>query len=307
MKLNMFYNKRYNIDLGLLNYLHPFDGLKFQKVESVIQGVANVTVCTTKAPVGDTEINSYVDDLQKLLLKKKGYICRALEVPKIPFVPFSWLDNKVLLPMRWAVAGTIEATRKALAGENCWNLGGGFHHANKAVSEGFCIYNDIGITYQVLCESNELTTEDKILIIDTDAHHGNGNAYSFMESANVTLCDIYNGQIYPNNKHTKQRLDINVPLASGTSGTEYLSKLDDALNNLKDHYKLAFVVAGTDVLGTDPLGGLNLTIDESATRDARVAKRLNELGIPFVFLGGGGYSKQSAEVMALGIKKVAAI
>mgnify|MGYP001202823824 CR=1 FL=1 len=38
---------------------------------------------------------------------------------------------------------------------------------------------------------------DKVLIIDVDAHHGNGNAYSFKDNQNVHLLDVYNADIYP--------------------------------------------------------------------------------------------------------------
>lgn len=304
MKLNVFYNKQYNIDLGLLNKLHPFDGLKFGKVAKAISNFPNVVICDPMQPITGREIDEYVDDLQKLVLKKKGYIFRALEVPKIPLLPFSWLDKKILLPMRWAVAGTIAGAKSALSGTNSWNVGGGFHHASKAASEGFCIYNDIGIAVQQLRKSGDLNIEDKILIIDIDAHHGNGNAYSFMEDSSVSLLDIYNGQIYPDNKFTKQRVNINVPLNHGSDATVYLSKLEEALAQLSGDYTLAFVVAGTDVLASDKLGGFALSIEDCAARDSLVAKKLQELSVPFVVVGGGGYSRESAMAMALGIKRV---
>ena len=64
-------------------------------------------------------------------------------------------------------------------------------------AEGFCIYNDIAITYHNMLVEKTIKPEDKILIIDVDAHHGNGNAYYFMENANITILDIYNNDIYP--------------------------------------------------------------------------------------------------------------
>jgi histone deacetylase 11 len=304
MKLKVFYTEEYNINLGILNKFHPFDGLKFQKVAAQIGDIRNIQICEPAASISDTEINAFVDSLQALLLKKKGYILRALEVPKIPLVPFSWVDKKVLLPMRWAVSGTLAAARIALAGENSWNIAGGFHHASKGVSEGFCIYNDIGIAVQELRNEGSLSLEDNILIIDIDVHHGNGNAYTFMEDNTVTLFDIYNSEIYPNNEYTRERVDINVPLKTGADGSMYLSKLREALNKISGNYKMAFVVAGTDVLASDKLGGVKLNIDECATRDSLVAQKLTDLSIPFAFLGGGGYSSESALAMIAGIKKV---
>lgn len=307
MKLNVFYHPNYNIDLGLLNRLHPFDGLKFQKVASQIAGVNGVDLKTPEAPISDEDIALFVDSMQMLLLKKKNYILRALEVPRIPLLSFSWIDKKVLLPMRWSCSGTYHAAYSALTGENSWNIGGGFHHASKSASEGFCIYNDIGIAIQKLRSEGKLAVDDQILIVDIDAHHGNGNAYTFMDDDKVTLFDIYNDDIYPQNAYTKNRVDINVPLRSGTNGADYLTALNKALLSIEGEYRIAFVVAGTDVLATDNLGGFGLTIEESAERDALVARRLLELSIPFAFLGGGGYSSDSALAITKGIMRVAEI
>lgn len=305
MTLKVYYHDQYNFRLGLLARLHPFDGLKFEKAIVDLQATAEAIELTQPdAALLDEDINAFVDSLQKLLLNKKGYILRALELPKIPLLPFSWLDNHILAPMRWASAGTVAAATSALKGDNCWNLSGGYHHASRAKSEGFCIYNDIGITLDSLRRDGSLSSDDPVLIIDTDAHHGNGNAYTFLEDKAVTLFDIYNNDIYPNTPFTKERVDINVPLECGTKGNVYLHKLTQALAQLQAPFKLAFVVAGTDVLDSDPLGGLSLSVEECAQRDSLVAKALLDTATPFVFLGGGGYSKESYKAIAEGVRAV---
>ena len=103
---------------------------------------------------------------------------------------------------------------------------------------------------------------------------------------------------------SKKRLDINIPLNHGTAGSEYLDKLSEGLSKLESKYKIAFVVAGTDVVQSDPLGGLNLSVEECTERDALVLESLNKLSIPTVFLGGGGYSKDSAIAISKSIKKL---
>lgn len=218
----------------------------------------------------------------------------ALEVPRLPLLPFFIVDNRILQPMRWGVAGTMAATTEALKGHNTWNMSGGYHHASFGAAEGFCIYNDIGITLKELLRQNLINESDKILIVDIDAHHGNGNALTFMQNKNVSLLDIYNHDVYPSTQYTKDRLDVNIPLRFGTEGDEYLTKLENGLNRLAGDYKVAFVVAGTDVLVSDPLGGLKLSLDECVIRDRMVLEKLISLSIPAVFLGGGGYSKDSA-------------
>ena len=300
--MNIFYNEKYNFRLGLLAYLHPFEGHKFERIYADIKDLDDVTLSSPSKPIAQETIDDFVNPLIKRHLRSKKLVSRALEVPAIPFVPFSFFDQKILTPMKWAVAGTLAASKKVLAGNNCWNLSGGYHHASPDSIEGFCIYNDIGITYQSLVKSGEITKEDKILIIDTDAHHGNGNAVTFENNSNVTLLDVYNKDIYPTSASSRNRVDLPVPLQSGVSGEEYLHHYQSALDSLEGGFRLAFVVAGTDVLEVDPLGGMNLSVSDVASREKMTSNKLEELGIPFVMLGGGGYSKHSADAIVAGIK-----
>ena len=304
--MKVVYAPAYNIDLGVLNRLHPFDGTKFEKVERGIRGSTGVEFVAPERPVDDGVIEAFVDPLMKRLIKGKRYILDALEIPYLPLVPFSLIDRYVLAPMRWAVAGTLQASRLALQERAvCWNLGGGFHHASRQAAEGFCIYNDIGIAYDGLIRSGGLRPEDRILIVDVDAHHGNGNARVFAETPNVVLADVYNQDIYPATPATRQRVDLPVPLASGTTGADYLRKLEAMLRKITGTYRLAFVVAGTDVLATDPLGRLKLTVDDCAQRDRLVVARLREVADATVVVAGGGYSSESSRAMIAGIESVA--
>lgn len=300
----IYYNKKYNIDFGPLNKLHPFDGLKFKKVYQQIKNLPNIQIQSPTKSISDQEIDEYVDVPFRKLRHQKSYIFQALELPPIPVLPFWLVDHIILKPMRWGVAGTLEASKQALEGNNCWNLSGGYHHASQGNAEGFCIYNDIGIAVQQLRKLKHLKEEDKILILDIDAHHGNGNTLAFRHDERVTTLDIYNANIYPNDNSTKVLVDINLPIPSATAGPEYLARLQEGLQQLTSGYKLAYVVAGTDVLYTDPLGGLGLTIDECVHRDAMVLERLSGLSIPAIFLGGGGYSKESFVAISESIKQL---
>ena len=294
--MKVIYSDHYNISLGLLNYLHPFDGRKFRTIHRSLAHRADVQFIEPPASASMEVIDEFLTSIMYHRVRNKNGIFRALEVPKIPFVSFSFLDRKILTPMRWAVAGTILGAENALGDKGIyWNLSGGYHHAMPQNMEGFCIYNDIGICHQQLIKRGLLSEDDKILIIDTDAHHGNGNCYTFLENHQVTILDIYNDGIYPTSVVSRQRVNIPVPLPPGTDGQTYLVKLSQALEKLEDDYRLAFVVAGTDTLLSDKLGGLCLSIDEVAEREKRTLQALTERSIPSVILGGGGYSKDSAK------------
>lgn len=303
--MKVFYHDNYNINIGLLKFVHPFDGMKFGKVVAQLRHEKLAEIVEPAQCIPEAAVNTFFSSLMRRLVLHKRPVLEALETPYIPLVPYSWLEKRVLSPMRWGVAGTLAASKTALTGTDAWNLAGGYHHADQRSMEGFCIYNDIGISYQQLVASGELTVDDKILIIDIDAHHGNGNARTFHDNTNVTLLDVYNADIYPNDPVSRRRVDISVPLSSGTSGELYLNKLSGALELLTGGYKLAFVVAGTDVLATDPLGGLKLSIADVAQSHKLVYQRLKALNIPTVFLGGGGYGKESAAAIVAGIKAIA--
>lgn len=209
--------------------------------------------------------------------------------------------------MRLGVAGTILSAKTALNERFFWNLSGGYHHASQHSIEGFCIYNDIGIAYQELLKSKHLSAEDHVLIIDTDAHHGNGNARTFMDNDHVTLIDVYNQDIYPTTPSTRQRVNIPVPLRSGVNGEDYLIYYKNALQKISRSYKIAFVVAGTDVISADTLGGINLSLDDIEQREIMTVNRLKELDIPTVILSGGAYSTQSARAIEHAILAVSKI
>lgn len=293
--MKVIYNNEFNIDLGLLKHVHPFDGMKFRKIAETLTSSGKVELVSPDAPVSMGIVDEFLSSIMQHRVRNKNGILQALEVPRVPLIGFSFLDKKVLTPMRWGVAGTLWGAERALEGGGVyWNLSGGYHHAAQQNMEGFCIYNDIGICYQQLVSRGLLNTSDQILIIDTDAHHGNGNAMTFIDNPSVTLLDIYNASIYPSSEHTRKRVDIPMKLKPGTDGETYLKCLDIALGEIKGDFKLAFVVAGTDVLGSDKLGGLKLQVSDVAMREKRMLEKLREMNVPAVLTGGGGYSSQSA-------------
>lgn len=297
--MKVIYSNEFNFDLGLLNYLHPFDGAKFRKIAATLASSGNVEFVSPDAPVSMEVVDEFLSSVMQHRVRNKNGILQALEIPRIPFVGLKYLDKKVLTPMRWGVAGTLLGAEQALQdGGVYWNLSGGYHHAAPQNMEGFCIYNDIGICYQQLVSRGLLSASDKILIIDTDAHHGNGNAMTFMDCPSVVLLDVYNASIYPSCEHSRKRVDIPMKLKPGTDGETYLKCLEIALGEIEGDFRLAFVVAGTDVLGSDKLGGLKLQVNDVAMREKMTLKKLKEINVPAVLTGGGGYSSQSAVAMS---------
>ena len=294
--MKIIYNENFNFDLGLLKHLHPFEGMRFRKIHDRLSQEGGIEFLSPEEPISNEIIGEFLSDVMLQLVQNRHGVLKALELPKLPFITQSYLERKVLTPMRWGVAGTLYGAENALqSGETHWNLSGGYHHAMQNKMEGFCVYNDIGITFQQLRKSGKLSEDDRVLIIDTDAHHGNGNAHVFMDNPNVVLMDVYNASIYPSSEYTRNRVDIPMKLKPGTDGETYFECLKIALGEIQGDFRLAFVIAGTDVLTSDKLGGLKLTPIDVAERERLTLNRLKELDIPAVITGGGGYSSDGVD------------
>lgn len=181
------------------------------------------------------------------------------EIPFLIFVPNVIVQRCYLKRMRYQTGGSILASKLAL--KNGWgiNLGGGFHHCCSSKGGGFCAYADISlIIHKLFTEEEQLK---KVMIVDLDAHQGNGHERDFKGNKNVFIFDMYNAFIYPRDHPAKLAIDVAVELKPHTEDNDYLSKL---MKNLeisfsKFHPDMIVYNAGTDVLKGDPLGLLDIT------------------------------------------------
>ncbi|EPS59293.1 hypothetical protein M569_15515, partial [Genlisea aurea] len=107
------------------------------------------------------------------------------------------------------VGGSILAAK--LAKERGWaiNVGGGFHHCSAGEGGGFCVYADISLCIQFAFHRLNMS---RVMIIDLDAHQGNGHENDFSGDGRVYILDVYNPDIYPFDyearRHIKQKVEI---------------------------------------------------------------------------------------------------
>jgi acetoin utilization deacetylase AcuC-like enzyme len=95
---------------------------------------------------------------------------------------------------------------------------------------------------------------------------------------------------YPFKKETS---DLDIALENDTKDNEYLSILKETLPKLINQEKPDFIyyLCGVDVIETDKLGKLGLTIAGCKERDKFVLQTSFDLKIPVMCSMGGGYSK----------------
>jgi acetoin utilization deacetylase AcuC-like enzyme len=219
----------------------------------------------------------YVKKLRALTLNKS-------EARKIGF-PLS----KELVEREIIIAGgTIQGSMKAFETGVAMNIAGGTHHAFKGHGEAFCLLNDQAIAAQYLLDKKLV---DRILIVDLDVHQGNGTAEIFQSNPNVFTFSMHGQKNYP---FHKEQSDLDIALEDDCNDADFLCILKKILPGLiaKTRPDFIFYLCGVDVLKTDKLGRLGLTVAGCKQRDVFVLELCKKNNIPVQCSMGGGYSKE---------------
>lgn len=189
--------------------------------------------------------------------------------------------------------GTIDCAANALKYGVAINVAGGTHHAFHDHGEGFCLLNDIAVAADYLLK-NELSTQ--ILVVDLDVHQGNGTASIFRNNPSVFTFSMHGGKNYP---LRKEKSDLDIPLPDQTDDSAYMELLKMHLPKLIDTVEPDFIFyqAGVDVLETDKLGRLGLTMHGCKDRDRFVFETCKIHEIPVAVSMGGGYSERISDIV----------
>ena len=182
--------------------------------------------------------------------------------------------------------GTMKASEFAVQHGISMNIAGGTHHAFSNRGEAFCLLNDQAIGAKYL-QNNHLAT--KILIVDLDVHQGNGTAEIFQNDETVFTFSMHGKSNYP---FQKENSDLDIALENNTNDARYLEILKDILPQLIHQEKPDFIyyLCGVDVIESDKLGKLSLTIEGCKERDRFVLQTCFDQKIPVMCSMGGGYS-----------------
>lgn len=200
---------------------------------------------------------------------------------------------------QYVVGSTILAVEKVIGNEidHAFNPVGGLHHAYRDSSSGFCVFNDIAISIELL---RKVYSVRRILYVDIDVHHCDGVFYSYESDPDIYIFDIHEdgrylfpgtGFHYERGKGKAEGTKVNIALAPGSGDESVKSQLKN-LESFATSAKPEFVIfqCGADGLAGDPLA--NLVYTNNAHR--MVCELLHRLSHELckgriVALGGGGY------------------
>ncbi len=196
------------------------------------------------------------------------------------------LNEDLVLREQIIADGTMKGSEYALEHGIAMNIAGGTHHAYTDRGEAFCMLNDQAIGARYL-QAKGLAK--KILIVDLDVHQGNGTAEIFKDDPSVFTFSMHGEGNYP---FRKEKSDLDIPLKKGIKDKEYLTIVKDILPQLIKDVKPDFIfyLCGVDILETDKLGTLALTVEGCKKRDQFVLETCKKNQIPVQCSMGGGYS-----------------
>jgi acetoin utilization deacetylase AcuC-like enzyme len=175
-----------------------------------------------------------------------------------------------------AAGAGLEAVRRLDAGEGsaafCAVRPPG-HHATPARAMGFCLINNVAVTAGALAARGE-----RVLIVDYDAHHGNGTQDAFYADDRVTYISLHQYPMYPGTGALAETGEgagvgttVNVPLPAGATGDVFRYAIDELVLPFAAQWKPTWLLvsAGFDAHRRDPLTDLGLTSGDYAdlTRD----------------------------------------
>lgn len=218
---------------------------------------------------------AYYEDLKNLTLNARA--ARKIGFP----LSAKLVEREVII-----ADGTIKASEYALKHGIAMNIAGGTHHAYSDRGEAFCIFNDQAIGARYMLNKKHVK---KVLIVDLDVHQGNGTAEIFQNDDSVFTFSMHGKGNYP---FKKEESNLDIALENNTEDGTYLSLLKQNLPKLIKQQKPNFIyyLCGVDVLASDKLGKLAMTLKGCKERDRFVLQTCKNHKIPVMCSMGGGYS-----------------
>jgi acetoin utilization protein AcuC len=184
--------------------------------------------------------------------------------------------------------------------EKVVSIGGGLHHAKPGYGEGFCIYNDVAFVAKYLIEKHNL---EKVLILDTDAHAGNGTSEYFYSDPKVLFIDLHQNPrtLYPGTGFADQigrgegeGYTINVPLPIYAGDDSYQIVFEEVVQPVSEEFEPEIIIrnGGSDPHFADELTNLGLTVKGFNTIGRKVRKMSTICGGRVIDLIASGYNKE---------------
>jgi acetoin utilization deacetylase AcuC-like enzyme len=168
------------------------------------------------------------------------------------------------------------------------------HHASKGKYGGFCLFNNAAILAKYLQNEKKI---GKVMIIDWDAHAGDGNMDIFYDDTTVLFVSLHRDHhgFYPRKGFTEETgagvgdgYTVNVEMPPGSGDAEYIFAFDEVIVPLIDNFSPDFIICscGFDAHYKEKNIGLNMTSEGYYQMTLRLSSKYPK---NLAFLMEGGY------------------
>jgi acetoin utilization deacetylase AcuC-like enzyme len=275
---------------------HSFPMVKYSMLRERVaaSGICGPKEMIVPRPVSDEEI---------LRSHAEGYLRRVVDgtltTKEMRRIGFPWSERMVERSRR-ASGGTLGACLAALEDGFAANLAGGTHHAFADRGEGYCVFNDSAIAARAV-QAEGLV--ERVVLLDTDVHQGNGTAAILREDASVFTFSVHGAKNFP---FHKEESDLDVALPDGADDGEFLDSLEEGLERALEESRaqLAIYLAGADPFEDDRLGRLCVSKEGLAERDRLVLESCRERGIPVAVTMAGGYARDVEDTVDIHFQSI---
>jgi len=295
LPFKLIYRHEYDLNLGA----HVFPSQKYRMIHDrlLAEGIAEPGDFLVPDPATDGDVLRVHS--QEYVRRLKTGTLTPEEIARLE-IPYS----KESMRAAWlAAGGSILAGRRALQAGWAANIGGGFHHAYADHGEGFCVLHDVAIAIRRLQFDGAI---ERAMVVDTDVHQGNGTAAIFGGDGDVFTLSIHQERNYPYPK-PPSTIDINLP--DGIGDEDYLAILEKHLHRAFQDFapQILFYVGGADPYREDQLGGLALSMDGLARRDALVFDYAKRNQVPAALTLAGGYARRVEDTVRIHVGTIIAM
>ena len=253
----------------------------------------------TREQLGRVHIQLYLDDIFELRGRN------------------AWLDMDTTAVSPGSVdaaevaAGTAVAAAEAVVQGRCESafalVRPPGHHAEPTRARGFCLFNNVAVA---ATHAQAVLGCKRVLIVDWDAHHGNGTQSLFWSDPDVLFFDIHRASpFYPGSGRMEdigagagEGTIVNVPVPAGAGDQAYLKAFRELLVPAADWFRpdLVLVSAGFDPHWQDLALNVSYECFSAMTGILQsVARR--HCGGKLVFVLEGGYNLDS---LSRGVRSV---
>lgn len=184
------------------------------------------------------------------------------------------------------------------------------HHALRNRAMGFCLFNNIAVTAQMLRARG-----DRVAIVDWDVHHGNGTQSTFGADPEVLYLSAHQWPFYPGEGSVDEvgwgpgeGTVVNAPFPATTAGDVYRELFERVFVPVLRQYSPDWILvsSGFDAHELDPLAEQRLVSDDYAAMAGRLRKLVPPDRI-IVFLEGGYHLRAIAASVSEMLKGLAGI